>query len=87
MTPDASTPCPACPREVRALYLAAQLLVKRLDQGPSVDAIMSLIDDELRMAVNAVKPFVDAHEANQVHAHSAELASAREPQLQEVRRG
>lgn len=84
MTPDEHTACPGCPQVWRDLYatgrsvLARPMMIARFfseDLPPELE--------ELRLAIERVKPFVEAHHANQLHAHSRELENARDPKVVE----
>ena len=86
MTPDAHTPCPACPMVVRHLYTAGRRVLM-VGGYLGVDWTFSPAEcQELYLALEALRPFVDAHDANQVHALSPELADARDPTLLESAR-
>lgn len=79
MTPDYYTPCPACPSCVRDLYAVGRRVLERLsdlhvDPNPEYA--------EFFAALEALRPFYEAHHANQIHAHSAELEDARLPHLE-----
>lgn len=72
---DAHTPCPACPQIVRTLYVTALRVLQARD-CPRLPEV-----EELFAAVDAVRPWVEAHHVNQEHAFSFELEDARAPQL------
>lgn len=81
---DEHNACPVCARPVQALYFAAQQLVDLVDQDKVGELGPVLIParlQELRLAVRALAPFIEAHHANQNHLLSPDLASAREPKL------
>ena len=82
MTLDEHTPCPACPHQVRALYaVGRRMLSARAETLSAPEA------EEFLAALEALRPFVDAHHANQLHAFSLELEEARAPQLTEATHG
>lgn len=92
MTPDASTPCPACPVHVRTLYASAKVVLGVFGPTPHAgteDTIAAAADalEQLRFACEAIAPFIDAHQGNHDHALSVELAGARFPQLGDRPRG
>lgn len=70
--------CPACPNQVRALYAVGRRVLVREQDAKSAEY------EELYIALEALRPFVEAHHANQLHAFSHELAGARESKLAEV---
>lgn len=75
MTIDEHNACPACPIAVRNLYAVGRRVLIREQDRATVEY------EELYVALEALRPFVDAHHANQLHAFSKELESAREPQI------
>jgi hypothetical protein len=75
MTIDSHTPCPLCPRQVRALYSVA----RRLLACGLVD--VAGIREELRLAVEELAPFYAAHYEDQRHAFSEELEAWRDVEL------
>lgn len=77
---DLHNACAACPAPVRRVYYAAQTFVD-LVEADGIEAALAVPArlEELRAAVRAFTPFVEAHNANQDHVLSAELAPAREP--------
>lgn len=77
MTIDEHNACPACPVVIRDLYAVGRRVLVREQDTKSLEY------EELYLALEAVRPFVEAHHANQLHAFSKELAAAREPQLVE----
>jgi hypothetical protein len=87
MVVDSHTPCPACPVQVRAIYEAAQVLiilsghvVKGDVLSPGVERSLRDALETVRISLNHLQPFVDAHLANQDHALSVELVNARHPE-------
>lgn len=77
---DEHTPCPACPQVVRDLYSTARRLYAVTaratapgERGPEYDEFLA--------ALVALRPWIEAHHANQLHAFSFELEDARHPQL------
>lgn len=78
MTIDEHNACPACPAQVRALYAVGRRVLVREQDAKSLEY------EELYLALEALRPFVEAHHANQLHAFSRELAAAREPALAEI---
>ena len=76
MTLDEHTPCPACPQIVRDLYVTARRV---LEHEPAMSALID--HEELHRSCEAVRPWVEAHHANQLHAFSLELEAARDPKL------
>lgn len=70
--------CPACARQVRNVYAAARRLLERDRPTATPD------HEELHLALEALRPFVEAHHANQLHAFSLELETARHPTLAEA---
>lgn len=68
-------PCPCCPTEVRGLYSTAHNLAARL-LGKS-DSSNTTAED-LWAALEAMKPFIDAHFADSMHSHGRVTRSARE---------
>lgn len=79
MRVDRHNACPVCAQPVRALYFVAQQLVDLVDDDVAVVRLFPERFQELRLAVRAVMPLIEAHHANQDHVLSPELASAREP--------
>ncbi len=77
MTPDVHTACPACPAHVRALYAVGRRVLAMLESrdGAQVE------QEELAQALDALRPFIEAHHANQLHAFSNELERARTPEV------
>lgn len=89
MKVDQHTPCPACPVHVRSLYAIASVVGQLLEQSPANLAdeqqrALEQAGEQLRIAVRAIRPFVDAHQGNQLHALSHELVDARAPLLEET---
>jgi hypothetical protein len=85
MKADAHNPCPACAVQVRALYSAAAALAEvvassTIDAGGDARALAEA-GANVRLALQNVAPFIDAHLANQDHALSTELLDARFPKL------
>lgn len=78
---DEHTPCPACPQVVRDLFAVAHRAVLQLLRD---DVVTRPEYGELMAAVDTLRPWVEAHHANQVHAFSPELEDARAPQLTAV---
>lgn len=79
---DSHTPCPACPQEVRALYaVGRRVLAGSQSHFIAHERLAPAEYDELSLALDALRPFVEAHHANQVHAFSPELEDARHPRL------
>jgi len=78
MTPDEHTPCPACPAQVRDLYAVGRRV---LENAGWSEGSAPVEYEELYIALEALRPFVDAHHANQLHAFSEELADARDPKV------
>lgn len=75
---DEHTACPACPQVVRDLYAIArraQLRMPYTGHGEVPEY------DELLAVLEAFRPWIEAHHANQFHSHSLELEDARAPQL------
>jgi hypothetical protein len=84
MKPDSHTPCPVCPVVIRSLYAAAQVVLALQESPEDTTTWARGLDDaleQLRLALEHVAPFVDAHLSNQDHAHSVELAGARMPEV------
>lgn len=79
MRVDRHNACPACPEPVRRLYYAATRFLDSVEDRGLADALVDAAVDELEAAAKAFTSCVDAHHANQDHALSPELASAREP--------
>ena len=73
MTYDAHTPCPACPRQVRDLYAVGRRVLERERERRTREY------EELHQALEQLRPFVEAHHENQLHAFSPELEGVREP--------
>lgn len=75
---DEHTPCPACPDDVRALYAIARRALVRMhherDLPPEYEELLAILD--------ALRPWIDAHHANQLHSHSIDLEDARHPTVQ-----
>lgn len=71
MTPDAHTPCPACPIVVRDLYAVGRRVLIRIQEVAAPEY------EELYLALEALRPWYEAHYANQLHAFSPELEDAR----------
>jgi len=85
MTPDAHTPCPACPATVRALYAAARrVLAGTNSHFLKHERLAPPEYDELYHACEDLRPFVEAHHANQEHSLSPELEAARHPTVTEA---
>ena len=67
-------PCPMCPSEIRNLSAVAHNLLVRWDAvnqhggGETWAQFREKLDD-LRRAVEAVRPLADAHFANSLHSH------------------
>lgn len=78
MTIDDHNACPACPLPVRHLYAWA---LKVLAIDPALRSLRPEYE-ELHQAVEAMRPHVEAHHANQLHAFSPELAGARDPKVE-----
>lgn len=82
MTIDEHNACPTCAQQVRVAFEAAMTLVILLENRTD-----PLGPGELGALANAhaalweLAPLVRAHHANQLHAFSAKLASARHPRL------
>jgi hypothetical protein len=68
-------PCPCCPAEVRGLYATAHNLAARL-MGKS-DGNTS--PEDLWDAVQAMKPLIDAHFADSMHAEGRVVRPAPRP--------
>lgn len=85
MTLDDHNACLACPIHVRNLYASAQVLIAVLAdvdiEGTPIFDVPYLVEplETLRIAVQQLTPFVEAHLENQDHALSRELAAARHP--------
>lgn len=77
MTPDAVTPCPGCPEPVRAVYASGRRVLARLQE----DAMHTPEYAEFYTALEQLRPFIEAHHANQLHAFSAELEAVRIPSV------
>jgi hypothetical protein len=79
--------CPACPMQVRNLYAVGRRVLERERTrvrflSSAEERSTAIVEyEELYLTLEALRPFVDAHYANQLHAFSKELAAAREPQL------
>lgn len=74
---DEFTPCPACPQVVRDLYAITRRLLAA--GGP---ARLSIIEwAEVHQVLKTLRPFIEAHHANQLHSHSLELEDARHPSV------
>lgn len=78
MTIDAHNACPACPVIVRDLYAVGRRVLIREQDAATAEY------EELYLALEQLRPFIEAHHANQLHAFSPELAGAREPKIQEA---
>ena len=88
MTLDAHTACPACPHQVRALYaVGRRVLAGSRSHFIAEERLPPAEYDELYLALEALRPFVEAHHANQLHAFSPELEAARDLRLTEVTDG
>lgn len=74
---DEHTACPACPQPVRDLYAVCRRVVAA---GPGRLSLVEL--EELQHVLEALRPWIEAHHANQVHAFSLELEDARQPRLE-----
>ena len=72
---DAHTPCPVCPRVIRDLYAVGRRVLIREQDAASPEY------EELYLALDALRPWIEAHYSDQRHAFSKDLESAREPQL------
>lgn len=70
--------CPACPDVVRDVYAAARRVLEGDLRTTTPD------HEELHLVVERLRPFVEAHHANQLHAFSKELEDARHPKFAEV---
>lgn len=68
-------PCPMCPMEIRNLSAVAHNLLAQLDRGASSCKLEETLDS-LRRAVESVRPYSEAHFADQYHSHGT-----REPQI------
>lgn len=82
--PDRHTSCPACAMQVRNLFAVAQVVLAIHTLPPDSEEFERARDEQLenlRLAIDALAPFVEAHLANQDHALSDELADARFPRL------
>lgn len=85
MMPDQHTACPACPKQVRALYaVARRILVGTQSHFMKHERLAPPEYEELHQALEDLRPFVDAHHADQRHSLSDELESSRNPVLAEV---
>jgi hypothetical protein len=83
MTPDAHTPCPLCPEAVRNLFASAGV-VGRYFENVDVRYLPHSLDQPLAAmlaALEELRPWMEAHRANQLHATSPELEDARHPSL------
>jgi hypothetical protein len=78
---DEHTPCPACPQVVRDLYVVGRRLVAG---GYGTLSLTEL--EELYHVLEAFRPFIEAHHANQLHSHAMTLEDARHPQVPQVAR-
>lgn len=68
---DTMTACPMCPRRVRDFYVIGRRILPTLPrERPEVE--------EFAHALEELRPWYDAHHANQLHAFSPELEAARE---------
>lgn len=74
---DPSTPCPACHYAARDLFVAARRVVSLVSTYAAEQGLLELAD-----AVEAFRPFYEAHHANQDHATSTELTAARETRFE-----
>jgi hypothetical protein len=82
MVIDSQTPCPMCPRLVRDLYaLGWRVLATELSPPRSIDRDRLPEFAELLAALEALRPWYEAHHADQRHAFSEALESAREARL------
>lgn len=82
MIPDAHTPCPACPAPVRALYaVARRVLAGTHSHFLTHERLAPAEYEELYQACEDLRPWIDAHHANQEHSLSPELEAARHPVL------
>jgi hypothetical protein len=85
MLPDEHTACPACAIQVRAAHEAGYVLVFLLEQ--SIDRFSQQELEAIALvhaALDRLTPLVRAHQDNQLHAFSPELAGARHPTLTEA---
>ena len=80
MRADRLTPCPACPAPVRELYaVGRRILAGSRSHFFQHERLAPPEYEELYLALEKLRPFVEAHHANQEHAFSAELEAARHP--------
>lgn len=77
---DAHTPCPACPQVVRDFYVVSRRLLSVTAYATAAGEA-DVVSDEFLAALDALKLWIEAHHANQVHAFSPELEGARNPRL------
>lgn len=70
---DEHTACPMCPQVNRDAFVIMQRAAPLLPEGP--------MREELSYALESQRVWYEAHHANQLHAFSAELESARNPRL------
>lgn len=73
---DEHTPCPVCPQLVRDLYVAARRVLAHERRLATAE------HEELHLHLEAMRAWVEAHHANQLHSHSTELEDARHPTLE-----
>lgn len=65
-------PCPFCPSELRNFHAVAHNLLNRYDEWKQFGYEFSRVQEymgELRSAVAATKPLIDAHFADRKHSH------------------
>jgi hypothetical protein len=80
MIPDRHNACPACNADWRALYaVARRVLAGSRSHFFAHERLTPPEYEELYLACERVRDYVEAHHANQDHAFSPELEAARHP--------
>jgi hypothetical protein len=90
---DHETPCVACPIVIRNLYATAKHVLLLADDSArtAIAPSAAVVDavENLRIALEHMAPYVDAHLSNQDHALSPALLNARrafDEEREELRR-